>query len=128
MPAFVRRVAEVDSHPAVEKTHLGVFTLSNGVVCIGVDPAEGVRRFKVGDLLVHVEPGSVIPEWIEGFDNLKNRRVKASNFAGVRSEGIMLNVEDPFMHDKECYIHNDAQDVGQEFNEGDDVSAHLGIT
>lgn len=126
MPAFVRRVEEVDSHPSPEKPHLGVFTLSNGAVCIGIDPAEGRRRFAVGDLVVHVEPGSAIPEWIEGFDNLKNRKVKASNFAGVRSEGIMLDV---YMADfGAVYVLNPVSGRNRIVSEGDDVGGLLGIT
>lgn len=126
MPAFVRRVEEVDSHPSLEKLHLGVYTLSNGAICIGVDPSEGVRRFAVGDLLVHVEPGSVIPEWIEGFDNLRNRKVKASNFAGVRSEGIMLNVEKTGFEGL-CAVRN-GDGVARPSSVGDDVTEYLGIT
>lgn len=95
MPAIVRKIVKVEDHPNPDKPHLGVFTLSNGAVCIGVDPTVGVRRFNVDDLCVHVEPGSVIPMWLmdNGFENLKPKgKVKASNFAGVRSEGIMLDV------------------------------------
>ena len=92
--AEICQVTEVQDHPNSEKAHLGVFILNNGAQLIGVNNEDGSRRFKVDDLLIHVKPGAIIPEKIinSGFENIKNGKVKASNFAGVRSEGIMLNV------------------------------------
>ena len=96
MSAIVRKVVKVEAHPNPEKPHLGLFTLSNGAVCIGVNNEDGSRRFNVDDLVVHINPGSVIPQWLinSGFENLaeKKGKVKAEKFSGVVSEGIMLNV------------------------------------
>lgn len=92
--AVVSKVVEVQDHPNPEKAYLGVFILDSGAQMIGVNNEDGSRRFKVGDLLIHVKPGAIIPEKIinAGFENIKNGKVKASRFAGVESEGIMLNL------------------------------------
>lgn len=95
MTAIISQVTKVEDHPSPEKPHLGVFTLGEEFQLIGVNNQDGSRRFSVGDLVVHIKPDSIIPQWIidSGFQNLKGGKVKASNFAGVRSEGIMLNLK-----------------------------------
>lgn len=95
MTAIISQVTQVESHPSPEKPHLGVFTLNGEFQLIGINNQDGSRRFNVGDLVVYIKPDSIIPQWIidSGFQNLKGGKVKASNFAGVRSEGIMLNLQ-----------------------------------
>lgn len=93
--AVVSSVVEVQDHPNEEKAHLGVFILNTGGQLIGVNNEDGSRRFNVGDFLIHVRPGAIIPEHIvkNGFENVKGGKIKASRFAGVESEGIMLNLD-----------------------------------
>lgn len=114
--AIVSQVKEVQDHPNEEKSHLGVFILHSGAQLIGVNNEDGSRRFQVGDLLIHVKPGSIIPQKIidSGFDNVKGGKIKASNFSGVKSEGIMLNLKKDYastphipddLHDKETTVY-----------------------
>jgi tRNA-binding EMAP/Myf-like protein len=93
--AEVCQVVEVKDHPNPEKSHLGVFILNTGAQLIGVNNEDGSRRFNVDDMLIHVKPGAIIPEHIinSGFENVKGGKIKASRFAGVESEGIMLNLD-----------------------------------
>lgn len=128
--AIVSQIAEVKDHPNPEKAHLGVFILNSGAQLIGVNNEDGSRRFKVGDLLVHVKPGAIIPEHIikNGFENVKGGKIKASRFAGVESEGIMLNL----VFDGEYFIPKALQ--SNDFNThwdsvivGQDVSEIIGV-
>lgn len=131
MTAIISKVTKVEAHPNPEKSHLGVFTLDDQFQLIGINNEDGSRRFKVNDLVVHVRPGSIIPQWLidSGFENLKGGKVKASNFAGVRSEGIMLNtvisVDDPSL----VTVHSKfrGMDIDLDAQLGEDVSWHLQI-
>ncbi len=130
--AEVCQVVEVKDHPVVEKPHLGVFVLNTGAQLIGVNNEDGSRRFDVGDLLIHVKPGAIIPEHIinSGFENVKGGKVKASRFAGVESEGIMLNLAfaHGYIEDSPCLPQNLMVEPGlRVVGLGDDVSEELGI-
>jgi len=142
--AEVCQVVEVQDHPNIDKAHLGVFILNTGAQLIGVNNEDGSRRFNVGDFLIHVRPGSIIPEHIvkNGFENVKGGKIKASRFAGVESEGIMLNlnriggnwcipdellVESLPMGYKNSVLQT-VEIVIPIVKLGDDVTEHLGIT
>jgi tRNA-binding EMAP/Myf-like protein len=135
MAAIVSQVTKVEDHPSSEKPHLGVFILDNEHQMIGIDNVDGSRRFNVGDLVVHIRPGSIIPEWLinEGFENLKGGKVKASNFAGVRSEGIMLNCQKDYhwmstVEEAIITICGEDKNLNKAVYLGDDVSEYLDIT
>jgi tRNA-binding EMAP/Myf-like protein len=130
--AFVRKVVEVRDHPVAEKSHLGVFILDSGEQLIGVNDEDGSRRFNLGDHLVHVLPGAVIPEKIinSGFENVKGGKIKTSRFAGVESEGIMLNLDSFHGYVGTSSVLPQNLMVEPHFrpvNLGDDVTEELGI-
>lgn len=125
MPScFVKRVTAVEAHPDPEATHLNVVRVSDAqFVSMKLDG--GTPRYAVGDLVVHLPDGAILPTallvrldvWDEGAGRgrLKGslgNRVKASNFRGFRSEGMLLPV-------------GEAQ--GGPHAEGADVSSVLGI-
>lgn len=129
--AEVCQVAEVQNHPNPEKAHLGVFILNTGAQLIGVNNADGSRRFKVGDLLVHVKPDSIIPEKIinSGFENVKGGKIKASKFSDVMSEGIMLNLFSDVKFGGYYVPHTlSVSGLNSAVALGDDVTKILGIT
>jgi hypothetical protein len=134
MSAIVSRVTKVMDHPSAEKPHLGVFLLDDTHQMIGINNGDGSRRFDVSDLVVHIRPGSIIPQWLieEGFENLKGGKVKASNFAGVRSEGIMLNCQKAYhwmstAEDAIITISAEDKTISHVVVHGEDVSEFLGI-
>ena len=81
------------------------------------------KDFKVGDLCVYIEIDSVLPERPE-FEQARKRgsRIRTMKMAGVYSEGIVypLNIL-PNMIDDHTISYN-------QYHEGDDVTAILGIT
>jgi tRNA-binding EMAP/Myf-like protein len=130
--AVIAEVKEVFDHPNPEKAHLGVFVLNTGHTLIGVNNEDGSRRFKVGDWLVHIRPGAIIPETIinNGFENVKNGKVKASKFSGVESEGIALNLasNEHFAHFIEQKYLPSGSFGTYPIELGADVTSYLGIT
>ncbi len=121
----VKRVTAVEPHPLPEGSHLNVVRLDDAqLVSMKVN---GQPRYKVGDLVVHIVPGSLLPvdllkrldAWneAEGKGKLEGKalgnRIKASNFKTVRSEGMLLPV---------------AEVPGEPLAEGDDAAPALGIS
>lgn len=100
--ATVQSVTEVTDHPT--KPTNSVLRLSNGATAISAKLDDGSPRYQPGDLVVFIADGAIVPEALlrDGFwDHEKNQgclrgprgdRVKAGNFAGVRSDGIMFPV------------------------------------
>ena len=80
-------------------------------------------EFKVGDLCVYVEIDSVLPEKPEfEFMRNKNFRVRTMKMAGVYSQGIAFPISIlPNMIDDHTISYN-------QYHEGDDVTAILGVT
>lgn len=112
------RITSVEEHPDPTGQHLSIMRhTSEGQDYQAVSMKVGsgsdlAPRYQVGDLVLFVYDKTVVPENLlrEGFwdhengrgilggnsGGLKGNRVKASNFKGVRSEGIMFPVSTVF--------------------------------
>jgi hypothetical protein len=138
MSAVVKEVLLVEAHPG----HAGVdiYHLTDGVQAIGAKNDDGSPRFQIGDHVLFVSDGSIVPEYLlrPGFWNEeknegrlagnKKNRVKAAPFKGVQSDGIILyKVTDaqPITNDKKT-VEDEPETVFVHL--GSDVSAFLGIT
>jgi len=119
----VKRVSAVEEHPDPTGSHLNVIrTADTQFVSMKVD---GQPRYKVGDLVVHIADGALLPDdlmkrldvWNTaenkgGLRGPNNNRIKASNFKKVWSDGMLLPV---------------AEVPGEPLAEGDDAAPALGI-
>lgn len=122
---ILKRVTAVEAHPDATATHLNVVRTADAqFVSMVLD--SGAPRYAVGDLVVHIPDGAMLPNellrrldvWDDeaGRGRLKGslgNRVKASNFKGFRSEGMLLPA---------------AEVEGGPHAEGENVSAALGVT
>ena len=148
MAEFAVRVVEitnpVEDHPDADR--LSIIKIG-GYLCISakVENLDGTlrHRYQVGDLVVYVPEGAVVPEYIlrEGFwsekDNKgilagsKGDRVKAKRLRGIFSQGLLLGVE---MEEKSAVGgSNRGAIIGKDgeyvlVREGQDVAEDLGIT
>lgn len=148
MSEFAVRVVSIDlpveDHPDADR--LSIIKIG-GYLCISakVENADGTlrHRYEVGDLVVYVPEGAVVPEYIlrQGFWDEKNQkgilagskgdRVKAKRLRGIFSQGILLAVD---MDEKSLvggpergWIAN-KDGIGVFVREGFDVAEELGIT
>lgn len=148
MAEFAVRVVQIDQpvedHPDADR--LSIIKIG-GYLCISakVENEDGSlrHRYSVGDLVVYVPEGAVVPEYIlrEGFwsekDNKgilagsKGDRVKAKRLRGIFSQGLLLGVE---MDEKSSVGGpNRGAIIGKDgkyvlVREGVDVAEDLGIT
>jgi RNA ligase (TIGR02306 family) len=137
MSDFAVKVVEivdpVTHHPDADRLSL---IKVNDYICISAKLEDGSHRYNVGDLVVYVPEGAVVPEYLlkPGFwseekgkgilAGSKGDRVKAMRLRGIFSQGILFPVQnDPAGNvlfnssgDK-CYVQS-----------GDDVAEFLGIT
>jgi hypothetical protein len=98
----VVRVSKVTDHENADRLSLVYF---NGFITISAKLDDGSHRYKVGDLVVYVPEGAIVPEYLlrQGFwdsekekgilAGTKGNRVKAKSLRGVISQGIMFPVE-----------------------------------
>lgn len=120
----VKRVASVEAHPDAEATHLNVVRVPDAQF-VSMKLEGGVPRYSVGDLVVHIPDGALLPDELlrrlDVWDEAKGKgalkgpagnRVKASNFRRFRSEGMLLPA---------------GEVPGGPHAEGDDVTAALGV-
>ena len=120
---LIKKVTSVESHPDVSATHINVIRTQDSQF-VSMKLEDGSPRYKVGDLIVHIPDGALLDEnlmkrldvW--DYENNKGKlkgskgnKIKASNFRGFRSEGMLLP----------------ASEVGT-LKEGDDASEMLKIT
>ena len=122
--AIVLRVSKVEQHPNAPHLDMVYFHHYPGVVSMKLE--DGSPRYKEDELVVYITEGSIVPEYLlrQGFwDEEKNigllsgpqgNRVKASNFRGIRSHGILfpLSVAEKFIP----------------LENGQDISEVLGVT
>lgn len=145
MTATVTRVSKVEQHPDAPHLDMVYFEKFPGVVSMKLE--DGSPRYYAGDFVVYVAEGSIVPDYLlrQGFWNEdenkgllagpKGNRVKASNFRGVRSHGILFPLEQVvFGLDEDfqdVFTIKDEAGVNHRFtkdNLGDDISEILGIT
>ena len=69
-------------------------------------------RYNVGDLVVHLPHGARLSTTLQERLGAKESRIRAGNFAGFRSEGMLMPVSE---------VKADAVD-------GDDVTTLMGVT
>jgi RNA ligase (TIGR02306 family) len=138
----VVRIAEpVVDHPDADRLSL---VKINGFVCVTNKLEDGSHRYNVGDLVVYVPEGTIVPEYLlrQGFWNEEkghgflagsnHDRVKIVRLRGVYSQGILFPVEIetianggaeisiPFVRDAEQRLFT--------VEEGAEVSSILGLT
>lgn len=147
---LIESVASVEDHPNADRLSLvGI----RGYKCVSGKLEDGSHRYKVGDRVVYVPEGAVVPEWLlrKGFwsekDNKgmlagsKGDRVKAIRLRDALSQGILFSVDkfdgyDPEKHfSLEAYIEelnwSNIHVPGFELKKvdvGDNVAELLGIT
>lgn len=105
----------ISEHPNAEK--LEIATVGSAPGQGGFESVVGLSQFKTGDLVIYVEPGSVVPENIQeklakSKITVKDGRIRAINIRNVLSEGLCLDPKEWLDHD---------------VKEGDDVTKELGI-
>src|SRR3990167_311457 len=108
--ATIQRVDAVNPIPGADRIEV--------LSVMGWSTVSGKGQYKVGDLVVFVQPDSVLPETpeFEEYRRFAPKRVRICQFRGQISQGLVL----PFsilgpLGTEECLI-------------GDDVSEYLGIT
>ncbi|KKL76502.1 hypothetical protein LCGC14_2044220, partial [marine sediment metagenome] len=84
----------------------------------GFESVVGLGQFATGDLVIYIEPGSVVPENIQeqlakNKITVKDGRIRAINIRNVLSEGLCLDPKEWLDYD---------------VKEGDDVTKELGVT
>lgn len=128
----VIRVERIENHPNADRLSLVYF---REFVTISAKLEDGSHRYNVGDLVVYIPEGAVVPEYIlkKGFWDEKNNkgilagtrgdRVKPIRLRGVLSQGIMI----PTSKDEygSIIVHNENSTMN--VDEGSDVSEFLGI-
>lgn len=141
MAEFAVRIVEitqpVEHHPDADR--LSIIKIG-GYLCISgkveLDPMDEnsalTHRYSIGDQVVYVPEGAVVPEYIlrDGFWNEKDNkgmlagskgnRVKAKRLRGIFSQGLLLGLADGT-------LTNEAGET-RSFEVGDDVAEFLGIT
>lgn len=147
MAEFAVRVVEikepVEDHPDADR--LSIIKIG-GYLCISakVENEDGTlrHRYKVGDLVVYVPEGAVVPDYIlrDGFWDEKNQkgilagskgnRVKAKRLRGIFSQGLLLGVdmeEASLIGAEQRGWIGDKDGTGILVRAGYDVAEHLGI-
>jgi RNA ligase (TIGR02306 family) len=106
--ATVERVLSVAHHPNADKLDI--------IKVLGYDAIVGRDQYKVGDLVVFIQPDSILPSdkaWATDLLRYTSRgRIRAVRLRGEWSMGLVL----------------DRKVIGGFFNEGTDVTDMLGVT
>lgn len=111
---LVEEIVSVTDHPDADK--LSIVQI-RGFHCVSGKLEDGSHRYKVGDLVVYVPEGAVVPDYLlrDGYWNAekgqgilagsKGNRVKALKLRGFVSQGIIFPVLTAFStHVAEWYI------------------------
>jgi RNA ligase (TIGR02306 family) len=110
--ASIERIISVESHPNADRLDL--------VKVLGFQCVTEKGLHKAGDLVIYIQPDSVLPEdaaWAESYRKYSPKRIKAVKLRGEWSEGIIV---------KPSQIMSDCGDPGEAI-EGEDVAIPLGI-
>jgi len=112
--ASIQKVVAVKKHPNAD--------LLDITQVINYECITKRDQFKVGDLVIFIEPDSVLPDkpWAT-FYNSKSNRVKAIRLRGEWSFGIIESFEN-------VGLYYDPENGYLRFSEGDDITEVLGIT
>lgn len=115
--ASVEKIKSVIAHPNADRLDL--------VKILGYQCVTERGLHKQGDLVIYIQPDSVLPEnaeWAEGYRKYSSGRIKAVKLRGEWSEGIVVQPE------QVDSILMKSSDIVQPEDEGRDVSDELGIT
>ena len=125
------RTESVSDHPDADCSGLSVVKIA-GVSVIS-SKVDGAPRYKQGELVAYIPEAAILPEWLlkrlDFWDDAKNKgtlaggkgnRLKARNFKGVLSEGMMIQLED----DGTLLVDG----VSHTVTEGQDVTDLVGVT
>ena len=108
----VKTVADVGPHPRGDRDDLNVLHTRDGLQFVS-QKIDGITpRYGVGDLVVHIPHGAILPAALQERLGAEKPKIRAGNFAGSRSEGMLMP----------------ASEVRPDAREGDDVTDELGIT
>ena len=109
---IVRKIASVAPHPREDRPDLNVMLTEDNIQFVSQKIDMTIQRYQVGDLVVHIPGGSKLPAELQERLGSRDAKIKAGNFAGVRSEGMLMPVSE---------VKPDAQ-------LGEDVTEILGVT
>lgn len=130
------KVERVEDHPNADRLSLVYF---REYVTISAKQDDGSHRYNIGDLVVYVPEGSVVPEYLlkKGFwDEKKGTgilagsngdRAKAIRLRGILSQGIMFPVTKTVINEEISHVIYNDNSQFLEVSEGSDVSEFLGI-
>lgn len=143
-PASIQSVVSVLDHPNADR--LSLVILGNGLQCISakITTDSGlIPRYKVGDRVLFVTHGSVVPEWLlkKGFwdeekqkgllDGPNGNIVRSRQVRGSSTAGILFSVDpyEGYDPDKGFVLTETFKaSEGFSFSIGQDVSVLVGIT
>jgi tRNA-binding EMAP/Myf-like protein len=108
----VKRVTDVGPHPREDRDDLNVLHTQDGLQFVSQKIDRTVQRYQPGDLVVHIPHGAILPPALQERLGAREAKIKAGNFAGVRSEGMLMALSE----------------VRPGALEGDDVTSELGIS
>jgi tRNA-binding EMAP/Myf-like protein len=114
--ASIEKLISVEPHPNADRLDL--------VKVLGYQCVTERGLHSPGDLIIYIQPDSVLPEdaeWAEGYRKYSPTRIKAVKLRGEFSEGVIFPMKDFLEVMNKIYTIED-------FLEGTDVSALLGIT
>ena len=108
--AIILKPYKIEHHPAADRLDLVTFRGEAGFVCV-----TGRDQFTLNDLVLYVEPDSVIPdnikEHLEKTAKIKvTNRIRAIKLRGIISEGLCLNPVD-FLKDKDIVENKDVSEI-----------------
>lgn len=114
---IVKRVSIVGPHvvpdqPERNREDLNILFTQDGTQFVSQKVDLTVPRYSVGDLVIHIPHGSKLPPELQERLGAKESKIKAGNFSGVRSNGMIMP----------------ADEVRSGLVEGDDVTTELGVT
>lgn len=107
--ASIEKIIEVTAHPNADRLDI--------VKVLGYNCIVPKDKFKVDDLIVLIQPDTVLPkdqQWAEPYIKFAPKRVKAAKIRGSWSFGIVIAL--------------DELNIDQSMLEGDEVSDVIGIT
>lgn len=116
--ATIEKLISVEPHPNADRLDI--------VKVLGYQCVTERGLHKTGDLIVYIQPDSVLPEdaeWAEGYRKYSPGRIKAVKLRGEWSEGIIVKNEQV----ADILIANDG-DCIKPGDEGRDVASALNIT
>ena len=107
--ASIERLISVEPHPNADRLDL--------VKVLGYQCVSEKGLHKAGDLIVYIQPDSILPEdaeWAEGFRKYAPSRIKCVKLRGLFSEGILVKL-------------SSVENILTDLDEGMEVSKALGV-